>query len=266
MPSNAGELELVLSDLRDQGEYLDRVVCGHDVNFDAATPAASWTIGHQIGHLLWTDRFTALACRDRTGFARQAEAFGVNPEMTVDAAAASEARRPTHELISEWRRVRRDLVTTLTGLPTGARIPWFGPALGVAATAESRIMETWAHGIDITDALGREPSATHRLWHIADLGIRTRDFAFSIHGRRSPSSPFRIELKAPDGSSWTWGPASASDHITGPALDFCLLITQRRHRDELSLDATPGMADQWMDIAQVFAGPAGAGRRPRHTA
>ncbi|MET3806985.1 uncharacterized protein (TIGR03084 family) [Nakamurella sp. UYEF19] len=266
MPSNTGDLELVLSDLRDEGEYLDRVVAGHDVDFTAETPAVGWTIGHQIGHLLWTDRVTALACHDRTGFARQAEAFGADPEMTVNAGAAFEASRPADELLAEWRQVRRDLVATLSGLPAGARIPWFGPAMAIGTAAESRIMETWAHGLDVTDALGREPSATHRLRHIAELGIRTRDFAFSIHGSRSPSSPFRVELKAPDGSSWTWGSTSASDRITGTALDFCLLITQRRHRDDLALEATPGMADQWLDIAQVFAGPAGAGRQPQVTA
>jgi hypothetical protein len=48
--------------------------------------------------------------------------------------------------------------------------------------------------------------------------------------------------------------------VTGPALDFCLLVTQRRHRDDLALETTGDDAAHWLTIAQAFAGPPGAGR------
>jgi hypothetical protein len=54
--------------------------------------------------------------------------------------------------------------------------------------------------------------------------------------------------------------------VTGPALDFCKLVTQRAHRDDLALRAEGPDADRWFDIAQVFAGPPGAGRAPQGTA
>jgi hypothetical protein len=47
-----------------------------------------------------------------------------------------------------------------------------------------------------------------------------------------------------------------------PAYDFCLLVTQRRHRDDPDLVATGPDADRWLDIAQAFAGPPGNGREP----
>ena len=50
--------------------------------------------------------------------------------------------------------------------------------------------------------------------------------------------------------------------MTGPARDFCLLVTQRRHRADLALVATGPVADEWLDVAQAFAGPPGAGREP----
>lgn len=263
MASKTEGLDITLFDLEAEGAYLAEIIGREGVSFDDATPSPGWTIGHQIGHLLWTDRVSILACRNPTGFGRQAEAFGADPESTINAGADLEAGRPTGELIEAWREARADLLSALSGLPASSRIPWFGPAMGVNTMASTRLMETWAHGLDVTDALGLAPMATSRLRHIAELGLQTRDFAFSIHGRRSPWSAFRVELAAPDGGTWTWGPANAADRITGSALDFCLLITQRRHRADLHLVATAGMADQWMDIAQVFAGPAGSGRSAR---
>jgi hypothetical protein len=50
--------------------------------------------------------------------------------------------------------------------------------------------------------------------------------------------------------------------VTGPALDFCLLVTQRRHRDDLDLIASGQAAQEWIAIAQAFAGPPGPGRAP----
>ena len=260
MAATTEELDLALTDLEDEGNYLDEIVTRDDLDLSQPTPSPGWTIAHQIGHLLWTDRVSTLACLDPAGFGRQAEAFGGDPHTTINAGAVTEASRDGHELLETWRKGRSDLMNALYDLPAAARIPWFGPAMSVVGMASARLMETWAHGLDITDALGLPPVATSRLRHIADLGVRTRDFAFSIHGLRSPWSAFRIELTAPDGSNWTWGPVKAADRISGSALDFCLLVTQRRHRDDLALDTEGSLADQWLDIAQVFAGPAGSGR------
>jgi uncharacterized protein (TIGR03084 family) len=104
----------------------------------------------------------------------------------------------------------------------------------------------------------REP--TLRLRHVAHLGVRTRDYAYLIRDRPAPTDPFRVELTGPNGEWWTWGPEDAPQRVTGPSLDFCLLVTQRRHRDDLALKATGRDADEWLDIAQAFAGPPGAGR------
>lgn len=128
--------------------------------------------------------------------------------------------------------------------------------------ATARLMETWAHGADVADALGVPRTPTHRLRHIAHLGVRTRDFAFTVHGRTPPAEPFRVCLTAPDGREWTWGPESAAQTVTGSAVDFCRLVTQRVHRTDTDLVATGPDADAWLELAQAFAGPPGAGRTP----
>jgi uncharacterized protein (TIGR03084 family) len=126
--------------------------------------------------------------------------------------------------------------------------------------ATARFMETWAHGLDVADALGVPAAPTDRVRHVAHLGVRTRDFAFVNRGLEPPTTEFRVELVAPSGERWEWGPAEAAQSVRGSAYDFCLLVTQRRHRADLDLAAVGEDADRWLDIAQAFAGPAGAGR------
>jgi len=157
---------------------------------------------------------------------------------------------------------RHAFLCPVMALPDGTRLPWFGPSMSAASMATARLMETWAHGNDIAEALGVPHPATSRLRHVAHLAVRTRDFAFTLHGRTPPPDPFLIRLTAPDAAIWSWGPADAAQRVEGPALDFCLLATQRRHRLDTALVATGPDADSWLDIAQAFAGPPGPGREP----
>lgn len=135
--------------------------------------------------------------------------------------------------------------------------------MSTASMATARLMETWAHGLDVAEALGVTRAPTDRLRHIVRLGVRTRDFAFGVHGLTPPFEEFRVELVAPSGELWSYGPEDAPQRVTGPALDFCLLATQRAHRADLALTAEGEGADRWLDIAQAFAGPPGDGRAPK---
>jgi len=145
-------------------------------------------------------------------------------------------------------------------VPDGRKLLWFGPPMSAPSMATARLMETWAHGLDVADALGVEVAPSDRLKSIAHLGVRTRDFAFTVHGLTPPAEPFRVELRAPDGSVWAWGPEEAAQRVTGSAYDFCCLVTQRRPRAELDVEADGPDAQKWLSIAQAFAGPPGVGR------
>lgn len=181
--------------------------------------------------------------------------------MVDEEAQAGATTEPTR-LLGRWRTGRVALAEAL-GAAGDDRIPWFGPPMKAASMATARLMETWAHGVDVTDALGGPVLVSDRLRHVAHLGVRTRDFAFGQNGMTPPAEPFRVELTAPDGSIWAWGPEDAAQRVTGPALDFCLRVTRRRHRADLALGTTGSEADRWLDVAQAFAGPAGADRPPR---
>jgi uncharacterized protein (TIGR03084 family) len=134
--------------------------------------------------------------------------------------------------------------------------------MSLASFATARLMETWAHGQDVADALGARREPTQRLKHIAHIGVRTRGFSYAQHGRTAPDGDVRVELDAPDASRWTWGSEDAPDRVTGPALDFCLVVTQRRHVADTALKTEGPLAEEWLSIAQAFAGSPGAGRQP----
>ncbi|MEU5532925.1 TIGR03084 family metal-binding protein [Streptomyces sp. NPDC020362] len=256
----------VFDDLREETEELDRLVAElTEERWALATPAPRWTIAHQIAHLHWTDQAALLAVTDRGGFQEAAKQALAAPDTFVDDAAEEGARLRPAELLSRWREGRAALDTALRAAPSGTRFPWFGPPMSAASMATGRLMETWAHGQDVADTLGVVRAPTDRLRHVVRIGVRARDFAFGVRGLPVPQEEFRVEVTAPSGEVWTYGPPEARQRVTGSALDFCLLVTQRAHRADLALTAEGPDADRWLDIAQAFAGPPGTGRPPKET-
>ncbi|WP_411151478.1 TIGR03084 family metal-binding protein [Streptomyces sp. A30] len=254
----------VFEDLRAESEELDRLVAElSPEQWALATPAPRWTVAHQIAHLAWTDRSALLAVTDEDGFRALVEKALAAPDSFVDQGAEEGATLPPDVLLARWREGRTALDTALRASPPGARFPWYGPPMSAASMATGRLMETWAHGQDVADTLGVVRPPTDRLKHVARIGVRARDFAFGVRGLTPPAEDFRIELAAPSGDLWTYGPEDAPQRVTGPALDFCLLVTQRAHRTDLAVRADGPDADRWLDIAQAFAGPPGTGRPPK---
>ncbi|MDT0468248.1 TIGR03084 family metal-binding protein [Streptomyces gibsoniae] len=255
----------VLDDLGRESEELDRLVADlGEERWGLATPAPGWTVAHQIAHLAWTDRAALLSVTDAEGFATEVEKALVSPGTWVDDAAREGAALPPARLLAEWRSGRAALDRALRAAPARSRFPWYGPPMSAASMATARLMETWAHGQDIADTLGVVRTPTDRLRHVARIGVRARDYAYAVRELSAPREEFRVELVAPSGDDlWTYGPEDAPQRVTGPALDFCLLVTRRAHRADLAVRAEGPDADRWLDIAQAFAGPPGAGRPPK---
>ena len=251
----------MVADLRAESDDLDALVAPLPAERWAdQTPAPGWTIAHQIGHLLWTDRVALTAVTDEAGFAEALAAAQADPTGFVDAAAEELAALAPAELLTDWRVTRGRLHDALLTVPDGDKLPWFGPPMSAASMATARLMETWAHGLDVADALGVKRPATERLRSIAHIGVRTRDYAFFINNLTPPTAPFLVELRGPDGDTWSWGPPDAAQQVTGSAEDFCFLVTQRRPLGTLDITARGPDAQRWLRIAQAFAGPPGPGR------
>ena len=261
------DMTALAADLAAESAVTRALVAGLDeAGWHTPTPAAGWDIADQISHLAYFDEVTvqsALRPEQFKAELAEAEASGGTDPDTI---AASFRDRSGAQLLSWFDTARGDLLNTFKNLDPRARLPWFGPAMSAASSLTARIMETWAHTQDIADALGVTREPTNRLRHVAHIGVGARAFSYAVHGKSVPAAEIRVELTSPDGAVWTWGPAGAENRVSGPALDFCLLVTQRRHRDDLGLAIEGPAAIEWMAIAQAFAGAAGTGRPPGRSA
>ncbi len=258
------------ADLAAEQEALDAMVADLDpAAWATPTPSPRWTVAHQVAHLAHFDRAAALAIEDPASFRRSAAellAAAAGGDEAVDdyTLAGYLAKTPT-ELLAAWRADRAALDSAAASLTDDRRVDWYGPSMSAKSFLTARLMETWAHGQDVVDGLRAVRSDTDRLRHIAQLGFMTRGWSYLNRGLQVPSEPVRVELEAPSGGTWTFGDETAIDVVVGTAVDFCLVVTQRRHVDDTSLVTTPLTRD-WMLHAQAFAGPPtdgpGAGTRP----
>lgn len=250
----AADLGSLLADLQAESDDLDATLGGADeATLSTPTPAAGWSVADTIGHLWYFDRAGRQALQDPDGFLVHLAEVMANPAGFM-ADHLAEVRRLGESMLPAWHEERRLLIDALGNADPGTRVPWYGPAMSPASFATARLMETWAHGQDIADALGVRRAPTDRLRHVAYLGVRTRAFSYAVRGREMPDVEVHVALIAPSGEQWDWGDPEAADRIAGPALDFCLLVTQRRVLDDLSLSVTGPAALDWMSIAQAFAG------------
>ena len=224
-----------------------------------------WTPWDEIAHLCYFDETALQSVTDADRFTRGA--LALSSRIARDEEISAIARAAYRDLdgpalLAHWRQRHEPLVEALVRMDPKARLCWYGPQMSARSFAAARLMETWAHGQDIWDVVRRKRPATARLKHIAHIGVMTFAWSFVNRGLEVPPVVPGIELAAPDGGTWTWGVPSASDFVRGTAEDFCLLVTQRRHLDDTSLRYSAGAAQQWLSMAQCFAGPPANGPGP----
>jgi uncharacterized protein (TIGR03084 family) len=241
----------LLDDLRAEHADLDALVEGADLSKPSA--AAGWTIGDCVGHLWYFDREATTALRDPDAFQAGLQRVAADPDGFV-AATLDEPRALGDRLPEQARQQRADLLAALRDADPASKVPWYGPPMSPASFATARLMEYWAHGQDIADALGATRTPTARLRHICHLGVRTRAFSYVNRGMQPPDTEVYVELRGPDGDTWTWGDPAADNRVEGSALDFCLVVTQRRLVADTDLKTTGDSAREWMQVAQAFAG------------
>jgi uncharacterized protein (TIGR03084 family) len=258
-----GKMKAICSDLEKEYEALDAIVAPLDESgWSIMTPAEGWNIKAQIRHLAYYDERARLAVTEPEAFEHYLADIAGDPEEHRQTLEKAGKELAAAELLRRWRQERRALLDALIHLDRKARLKWYGPPMSALSFATARIMETWAHGQDIADALGVERVPTDRLRHIAHLGVATFGWSFTNRQLKVPDSPVRVELISPSGELWTWGSEKAKDIVKGPAEDFCLVVVQRRHPADTRLVIEGAAARRWMSIAQTYAGLPGAGRKP----
>lgn len=251
-------MEEICRDLDQEQQALDAVVAPlTEEQWLLPTPAAGWDVKETIVHLVQADLAALLAVEDAEGFAR------AKRDMTskgFDGVFGRRGDKTGAEVLAWWREDRARMLAAFRSRGPKDRIPWFGPDMSTLSFATARLMETWSHGQDVADTLGVTIPPTDRLRHVAHIGVTTRGWSYANRGREVPAGAVRVELVAPSSTPehpvvWTWGPEEADNKVTGAALDFCLLVTQRRHRSDVNLTTEGPLAAEWMELAQAFAGP-----------
>jgi uncharacterized protein (TIGR03084 family) len=212
----AADLEALLDDVVAESADLTGLLAdaAPDI-WSMPTPAAGWSIGDQVGHLWFFDREARRALQDPDGF--EAGLTAMVRDLDGYLARHLEAGRALGERrLEAFGAERWRLVEALRAVDPAARVPWYGPSMSPASFATARLMETWAHGQDIADALGVRRTPTHRLRHICHLGVRTRGFSYAVRGETPPEAAVAVVLDAPGGGVWTWGDPAATDRVGAP--------------------------------------------------
>ncbi len=252
-------LTALLADL--EAEHADLQAWVGRAPLELAVPSEPWDVRDVVSHLLMGDRKGALAAADPGAFTAELPVVLQDPLAFLDAWLEVGRGLSREDLVLLWAKEFAALTAALGALPEGVKLPWYGPPMSPLTAATARLMEYWAHGQDVVDALGAVRPPTSRLRSIAHLGVRTRGFSYAVRGLPVPEGRVRVTLSAPDGGVWEWG--AGPDAVQGTAEDFCLRVTQRRHRNDTGLVATGPLADDWLDHAQCFAGLPTEGRPPR---
>lgn len=251
----------LLDDLAAEQGYLDAQLSElADADWELATPCRGWMVRDVIAHLAEVDDGAAAVASG----AAQGLGGGERSADGLRSALQDSSRHLTRvQLVDWWRAARGRLQDALRPLDARARLPWAGPPMSARSFATARLMECWSHGLDALDGAGIEPIHSDRLQHIAHLGFITRGFAYQTRGLEPNSEPLRVQLTMPSGAEWTRGDDDAANQISGSAPDFCRVVTQRIHYTDTDLRYRGVAAEEFLQLAQAFAGPPGEGREPQ---
>lgn len=257
-------MEAICDDIAAETAALGDIIAGlTDDQWREPTPAHGWNTRDTIIHVGAGDWAAALAVNEPDNF-NAAKARLTSEGLSLEDATGAKFDAMSGAQLWEWfNEERAKMLAGFAKLDPKSRIPWFGPDMGARMFATARLMETWSHGHDIADTFAQPYPATDRLRNVAHICVVTRGWSYANRGEQMPAADVRVELSAPSGEEWTWGPDNAPDTVVGDAYDFCLAVTQRRHWTETNLTVTGDAARGWMDIAQAFAGPATTVERGR---
>lgn len=227
-------------------------------DYQQATLFKAWTFDDILRHLHFWNHAAYLQLTDEA----ELEAVLTRVFSLTDPGGMQVLEREVYgdlagpALLQEWYAFSGRLADAFAEVDPKKRLKWAGPAMSARSSLTARLMETWAHGQAIYDALGVTRSNGGGLRNIVQLGVNTFAWTFRVNGRPLPEAMPHLSLRAPSGETWSWGESDPDNAITGSAEAFCQVVTQVRNIADVDLETVGETAELWMAKAQCFAGPA----------
>jgi len=242
----------ILADLVAEQQALDQMLQrAPERDWKKSTRAKGWTVQDTINHLAWSEDYALHALQDERTRLREIAGSPSVDGFNQLGVKAGRGKRP-QEVIEWWRFSRAAVVDSLSRSVAEDRVPWMVGDMSARTFATFRLMETWAHGLDIRAALEREDEDTARLRHIAWLGWVTLPYAFEQAGE-DYDEPIRVELTGPGYARWVFGPDDSENTIKGAAGDWCRIVVRRMEvSDAQNLTATGPVAETALSLARIF--------------
>ena len=229
-----------------------------DSDFERPTLFKDWTINDILRHLHHGNILADLSLNNEVAFHETyAEIKALRdggmdfPEATAQVLDGLGGK----DLLATWREFYGAMSERFAEANPKKRVKWVGPDMSVRSSITARLMETWSHGQAAFDLFGVERQDTDRIKNVAVLGMNTFRWTFVNRGEEVPSPAPYVRLNAPSGVVWEWHEPSDEQRIEGSAVEFCQVVTQTRNIGDTALSVAGDIANQWMSVAQCFAGP-----------
>ena len=257
-------------DFRAESNALFALLDGADASrFDEPTLFKDWTINAVLQHLYFWNQMAGLQLTDEAELTNRLGAVMRHEGGMRGFERAHFNEMGGRELLDSWHQDVAHTANLFAEADPKARLKWAGPDMSARSSITARLMETWAHGQEVYDHLGVERDNADRIQNIVVLGVNTFGWTYKTRKEEPPGPMPYLVLTAPSGAVWTYGDESETERITGPAEEFCQVVTQTRNVADTDLIVTGATAQDWMSKAQCFAGapetPPAPGARFRNT-
>ena len=228
-------------------------------DYELPTQFKGWTFNNVIGHLHVWNYAADISLKDGDewkNFANSAmQALGSGSSMNEFEQTITKGIKGP-ELLSMWKEYYTDMTERFAVADPKKRVKWMGPDMSVRSSISARHMETWAHAQELYDSLGLDRINEDRIKNIVIIGNNTFKWCFTVHNKTLPSIKPYLKLISPSGAIWEYNEPSEEHKIEGLAEEFCQVVTQVRNIKDVNLKITGSIADEWMSVAQCFAGGA----------
>ena len=244
---------------KEESDALYKLLINADKNsFKLKTQFKSWTINDVLYHLHVWNIAALLSLKNENKFKEFMQNF-------MEAVKSGNSAREYEKILSDntegldllnlWKETYEKISNEFAKSDPKKRVKWAGPDMSVRSSITARHMETWAHGQEIFDQLGFERIDTDRIKNIVVIGVNTFGWTYINRNLSIPEKMPKLSLLSPSNELWEWNEDNEENMISGSATEFSQVVTQVRNINDTSLKVSGKIANEWMSIAQCFAGP-----------